>query len=46
VGFTPNSIQTEPIPMAFEDAAAQVKAADPKKTQQKFPEFFSHFEGI
>ena len=46
VGFTPNSIPTEPIPQAFEDALAKAKAADPAKAQEKFPELFSHFEDI
>jgi len=44
IGFTPNSEPTEPIPNAFQDAAAKAKAADPAAAQQKFPELFSHFE--
>jgi phospholipase C len=46
IGFTPNSVPTEPIPQAFQAAAAKAKAADPAATQEKFPELFSHFEDI
>jgi phospholipase C len=46
VGFTPNSTPTEPIPLAFQDAAAKAKAAAPGAAQTKFPELFSHFEDI
>ena len=45
-GFTPNATPTEPIPQAFQDAAAKAKAAAPVQAQQKFPELFSHFENI
>ena len=46
IGFTPNATPTEPIPKAFQDAAAKAKAAAPDQTQQKFPELFSHFDNI
>ena len=46
IGFTPNSTPTEPIPQAFQAAAAKAKADAPQQAQQKFPELFSHFENI
>ncbi|HLH52544.1 MAG TPA: alkaline phosphatase family protein [Verrucomicrobiae bacterium] len=46
VGFTPNSTPTEPIPLAFNDAAAKAKTEAPAQALQKFPELFSHFEEI
>jgi phospholipase C len=45
-GFTPNAVPTEPLPLAFKDAAAKAKAEAPEDTQAKFPELFSHFENI
>jgi hypothetical protein len=45
-GFTPNASPTQPLPQAFQDAAAKAKAAAPDDTQAKFPELFSHFENI
>ena len=46
VGFTPNAVPSEPLPLAFKDAAAKAKAAAPEQTKEKFPELFSHFENI
>ena len=46
LGFTPNATPTEPIPQAFQAAAAQAKLDAPVEAKAKFPELFSHFENL